>query len=166
MANSNSITAEYVRRLFNYDPDTGIFTRIVSVGSRGQEGMQVGSADLHGYKTVRIEKRSYKIHRLAWLYVHGAWPVGDIDHINGNRSDNRIVNLRDVTRAVNLQNQRRATNNRSTGVLGVYKAENGRFNTKISINNKCVDLGTFDTLEEARDTYIAAKRKHHAGCTL
>jgi hypothetical protein len=165
MATVNAISAQEARDLFVYDPESGIITRRIASGSRGHQGDVVGSADLHGYRTVRVRKRSYKIHRLAWLLVHGTWPEGDIDHINSNRVDNRLCNLRDVTRAVNLQNQRSAPNNKSTGVLGVY-ADKGKFYARISIDNKSRHLGTYETVAEASKAYVSAKRLLHPGSTL
>lgn len=161
------ITAESLRRIFSYDAETGVFVRKVTTSSRAQAWMAVGSNDMYGYLTVRIEGRSYKLHRLAWLFVYGCWPEGDIDHMNGNRADNRIANLRDVPRAVNLQNMRAASShNRSTGVLGVYPAKAGRFCAAISAANKKQHIGTFDTEAEASQAYIAEKRRIHAGCTI
>jgi hypothetical protein len=160
--------AEELRSLFSYDADTGEFTRLVTKQKRATVSGKIGSDDLYGYKTTRIAGRSYKIHRLAWLYVHGAWPDGDIDHINGNRSDNRIANLRDVARKVNLENQRRATNNRSTGLLGAYfdRRKKNCYYARISVGDKSIHLGTFQTAEAAHEAYLKAKRELHAGCTI
>lgn len=161
------LTAQELRRLFHYDEATGEFTRLVSVGSRGAAGAKVGSDDLYGYKTTRIGRRSYKLHRLAWLYVYGDWPKGDVDHKNGARSDNRITNLRDVSRKVNLENQRAAVNNRSTGLLGAYRDKrSGVYYARISVGDKGVHLGSFPTAEEAHAAYVAAKRQLHQGCTI
>lgn len=165
MADTDVISAREALDLFSYDAATGMVTRKVNRGSRGLAGAQVGSDDLHGYKTVRINRRSYKIHRLVWLMTYGEWPVGDIDHINGNRSDNRLSNLRDVPRGVNLQNQSKAQNNKSTGVLGVYR-DGSSFYSRISVDNKSIHLGTFQTIGEAHSAYLTAKRKLHPGCTI
>ena len=164
MANADVISAQEVRDLFNYDSETGLMTRKLKRG-KCFVGDAVGSADMHGYLTVRVGVRSYKVHRIIWLHAYGHWPSGDVDHINGERSDNRLSNLRDVCRASNLQNQRKAKNNKSTGVLGVYP-DKARFCAKISINNKSKHLGMFDTVEDAHAAYVAAKREMHPGCTL
>lgn len=158
MADIDSIplSAEKARELFIYDADAGTFCRRKTL-------KQVGSDDMYGYKTVRIGKKSYKLHRLAWLYVYGKWPNGDIDHINGVRDDNRIANLRDVDRGTNLQNQRVPKNNKSTGVMGVYPSRGCRFTAALSINNRKRSLGTFDTLQQAQQAYIAAKQAMHPG---
>jgi hypothetical protein len=163
----DSITATELRDLLGYDPETGVFRWKESRGSRAVVGAEVGSDDLYGYKTVRLNKKSYKLHRLAWLHVYGAWPSGDIDHINGTRSDNRIANLRDVPRKVNLENQRNAQNNQSTGILGVYFDKRKKvFYSRISMNNKSIHLGSYPTAEQAQDAYLTAKRQMHAGCTI
>lgn len=162
------ITTEKLRELLSYSPETGVFVRRVTTGSRAKAGSVVGTDDMHGYLTVRISGKSYKLHRLAWLYVYGEWPNGDIDHINGNRCDNRICNLRDVTREMNLQNMRQASShNMSTKVLGVYPSRTGkRFCAAISIDNKKTHIGTFDTAEMAHQAYLQEKRRIHAGCTI
>lgn len=170
MANSNStlLTAERVRFLFLYDPETGIFTRRLKTGNGTFQGQEIGSWDLHGYKTTRINKQSFKLHRLAWLYVHGVWPDGDIDHINGSRNDNRIENLRCVSRQVNLQNRRSASSqNKSTGLLGVHLSKSRKkFSASISVDNKTHYIGVFDTPEEAQSAYIETKRRLHPGCMI
>jgi hypothetical protein len=167
MADQSSITAHELRSLLDYESETGIFRWKVSRGSRATVGAEVGTPDLYGYKTIRLSKKSYKLHRLAWLYVYGFWPAGDVDHINGARSDNRIANLRDVPRKVNLENQRVAKNNRSTGILGVYfDKRKSVFYSRISMHNRSVHLGSFPTPELAQAAYLEAKRRLHLGCTI
>ena len=113
-----------------------------------------------------IDSKVYKCHRLAWLYITGNWPIGQIDHKNGNRSDNRFDNLRDVAKQQNTENQRKAQRrNKSTNVLGTWKNGNG-FAARISHNHTKIHLGTFTTLEEASAAYVTAKRLLHLGCTI
>lgn len=165
MANQN-LCVQTVREMFDYDQDIGVMTRKIKTGRNTRAGQQVGSKDMHGYKTVRIGPTSFKLHRLCWFYVHGHWPAGDIDHLNGDRSDNRFTNLRDVPRCVNLQNQRVATSqNKSTGVLGVYPSKK-RFTAALSIDGRKKSLGTFDTVDLAHAAYLNAKRVFHAGCLI
>src|SRR6185436_109605 len=136
------LNAEQLRQILSYDAETGVFTW--NAPGRGRRPGPIGSADAYGYKTARLAWKSYKLHRLAWLYVHGVWPSGDIDHINGIRDDNRLCNLRDVPRKTNLENQRSATNNQSTGLLGAYfDKRKGTFYSRISMHNKSIHLGTF-----------------------
>jgi hypothetical protein len=92
------LTATRLRELMTYDPHTGIFEWRKLVGRRKNPA---GCIDDKGYRIIRIAGRNHKAHRLAILYVQGRWPVGDTDHANGDRSDNRLVNLRAATRAEN-----------------------------------------------------------------
>jgi hypothetical protein len=95
----------------------------------------------------------------------GHWPVGDIDHINGIGSDNRWSNLRDVSHAMNIQNERAPRSTNRIGLMGV--CVNGkRFRAQIMINGKQFNLGRYATAEEAHEVYLAAKRRHHKGYTL
>lgn len=96
----------------------------------------------------------------------GAWPTHEIDHINGKRTDNRTVNLRDVPRLVNQQNVRRAHRDSKLGVLGVTPDRRGGFRAQITINKRLHFIGYFDTIEEAHSAYVAKKREVHEGCTL
>ena len=159
------LNQERLKQVLHYDKDTGVFTRILSQTgiSKGKES---GSLTPEGYKTTSIDSRSYKCHRLAWLYMTGCWPDGQIDHINGCRADNRFENLRDVSKHRNIENQRKAQkSNRSTGVLGTFK-NGAKFSARISHNGSKVYLGIFATIEEASAAYITAKRLLHLGCTI
>lgn len=130
-------------------------------------GKPAGSINTYGYVSIGLYGKDYLAHRLVWLYVHGNWPVNDIDHINGNRLDNRIENLRDVTRSENLQNLRKAKPTNKLGVLGVSKNyPSGGFSARIRINGEIVRLGSFETVELANAAYLASKRVHHATCTI
>jgi hypothetical protein len=103
---------------------------------------------------------------LVWLWVNGSWPIGEIDHIDGDKLNNRIANLRDVDRATNTQNSKKARrNNKSSGLLGSYKSGN-RWQAQIRINGVCMTLGSFGTPEEAHAAYLGAKRLFHPGCTI
>ena len=160
-----ALTAEQVRELLDYDPETGRFTwRIAPRGHKA--GSQAGCIDSYGYVVIRIAGAGHKAHRLAWLIAYGEWPDDQIDHINGDRSDNRIANLRDVSTQINQQNQRRArTNNRSSGLLGVTR-KRGRWQAQIETNGKNVFLGCYSTKEDAHSAYLKAKRQRHDGCTI
>lgn len=160
-----NVTAERLRQELHYEPSTGQFTRVVACpGMRA--GSPAGNMRENGYVRICVDQRDYRAHRLAWLYMTGEWPEQDVDHINGNRSDNRWLNLRSATRAVNCQNRRKAhSNNKSTGILGVSK-DRGRFAANIFIDGKKLYLGRYRTADEAEAVYLQAKRKHHPGCTL
>ena len=132
-----------------------------SIGKGGQAGTLLQT----GYRIVRINKRNYFAHRLIWLCKHGGWPAGDIDHINGIKSDNRLVNLRDVSRTRNKENIRKANANSASGLLGAHKFKD-RWSSHIGVNGKKFHLGYFDTAQEAHEAYLAYKRVHHIGNTL
>lgn len=119
----------------------------------------------NGYIQVGLFGRRYYAHRLAWFLHYGRWPQGELDHVNGNRADNRIENLREVTRDENAQNRRKAQGNNKLGVLGVYR-HSERFRAQIMAAGGRIHLGLFDTVEEAHAAYVAAKRRFHAGNTL
>jgi hypothetical protein len=138
------LTADRVRDLFDYDPDTGVLTRKHFLNAKRK---RVIGADKAGYIMVSVGGRSYGAHRIIWLWVHGSFPKGQIDHIDGNPSNNRIANLRDVSRSENQKNTRLSQRNKF-GVLGVCQM--GRtFRATVRANGKDVLLGAFDSLEEA-----------------
>lgn len=159
MALRESLTAERLRELLDYDPQTGVFC-VISTGRKA------GFVRLSGYVGVNLLGAQFYAHRLAWLWVHGRWPDECIDHINGERADNRIANLRAVCKRVNDQNRRKARRGSKTGVLGVNATASGTFVAQISIDGKSIGLGTFKTPQEAHEIYIAAKRRLHEGNTL
>lgn len=161
---ASELTQARLRELLHYDPETGVFTRLLAV--RGvPAGSAAGTNDGLGYLRTRIDGKKYKNHRLAWFYMTGSWPVGEVDHINGERADNRWENLRDGDRFQNQQNQRSATAASSTGLLGANRHRN-KFVAQIRLNGTTKHIGCFQTPEEAHAAYIAAKREMHAGCTI
>lgn len=126
-----------------------------------------------GYRLVRLKRVNYMEHRLIWFFVHGAWPKNGIDHKNGIKHDNRPENLRDVSVAVNNQNNRRPhqdkIKNTPLGVTFLWRAKKEKtkkYRAAISIEGKGVFLGKFHTPEEAHQCYLDAKRRLHEGCTL
>ena len=113
---TNSITQDDLKSLLTYDPDTGEFRWRFS-RPRCAKGALAGTASYHGYTVIKINGRSYRAHRLAWLYEYGRWPNGELDHINRRRSDNTIANLREVSRFVNCQIAKNPLE-RIRGILG------------------------------------------------
>jgi hypothetical protein len=159
------VTQERLKELLSYDPETGIFIWNNRTGKR-PAGSVAGCKEHRGYVVITADRKRYYAHRLAWIYCNGQNPFNEIDHINGNKSDNRIKNLRDVTAKENHQNLKKATaRNISSGFLGVRKL-NGKYLAQITIEGKDRHLGTFNSAEEAHAVYIYAKRKFHAGCTI
>lgn len=96
------LSAESLREVLDYCPDSGEFTWKVYRGRCAKVGSKAGTLKPTGYVAIILFGKWYGAHRLAWLHVHGAWPNGDIDHINGCPSDNRIANLRDVSKNMNM----------------------------------------------------------------
>jgi hypothetical protein len=135
---------------FHYCPTTGQFFRITAKGRR-----PAGTRNSCGYIRIVIDRKAYLAHRLAWLYVHGRFPAADTDHINGDRADNRISNLRDVPRSVNAANRHTANKNNASHVLGV-SARRNRWVAQRSIQGTNRYLGMFDTAEAAQHAYAAA----------
>jgi len=165
MANEN-VTAQRLRDLLRYEPETGEFIwRAHRKGRHSIEGKQAGFVNRRGYRIFGIDGRPVQAHRAAWLYVHGEWPDMFIDHINGNRGDNRLENLRDVIRRTNQENLRIAKANNKTGFLGV-RLEQGLYRARIKAHGKTIHLGMFEKPEDASDAYIKAKRELHVGCTI
>lgn len=161
-----SLTAERLRELLQYHPESGFFFWRVDRGAKEKAGDVAGDLQDTGCWRICVDYTRYKAHRLVWLYVTGEWPEAFIDHINGNKLDNRFENLRDVSKAVNTQNQRRArADNKSCGLLGVSRNRK-RWMANITVDRKPHYLGTFDTPEEAHAAYVAAKRVLHPGCTI
>ena len=149
------ITQDLLRELFDYVPETGqLFRKITNKKGRGVKGDSVGSLTENGYLRTSINRQRHQVHRIIWCWVTGEWPEKGmvIDHINGNRSDNRWNNLRLCTAKQNAFNRKKARNSR-TGFTGVYKdRRTGRFFVKIS--GKYV--GTYETLNLA----IAARKAY------
>lgn len=159
------LTAEHLREILEYNPETGIFTWRVRAAYCIKVGDVCGSKNSNGYLFAQIKKTSYSMHRLAWLYVTGTWPVNHIDHINGIRDDNRFSNLRDISVNENMQNRRRESVSSTSGFLGVTKA-NGKYQAQISVNGIGKYLGVFKTPELAFSAYVSAKRLLHSSCTI
>jgi hypothetical protein len=158
------LTQDTLKRRLRYWPETGIFTRQHYAGS-AKFGDPAAKVHTDGYLRICVLGNRYYAHRLVWLYVYGCWPTHQIDHINGDRADNRLQNLREIAGAVNMQNQRKAHKGSSTGLLGVT-ARRGKFVAQIQHNGVNRSLGTYSTAEEAHAVYLAEKRATHPGCTL
>ena len=110
---SPSLTQSQLKELLHYDPDTGIFTNLVTRNGRALIGDQAGYLRPTGYVIITLNYKRYRAHRLAWLYMYGVWPKDQLDHINRVSHDNRIANLREVSNSENQQNSGIQTNNTS-----------------------------------------------------
>jgi len=116
------LTQSELKELLHYDPETGVFTWLVRNGSGVEAGDVAGTLTLRGYWSIRYRRRSYRAHRLAFLYMTGSFPTLDVDHINGARGDNRWCNLREVTSRQNARN--RVNSCAKSGHLGIYRHYN------------------------------------------
>lgn len=158
---NTKVSREEVSALLNYDPQTGVFTHKVN-GHKRKVGAATGRLDNKGYVRIRLLGYEFKAHRLAWLLTYGTWPAAEIDHINGCPSDNRIMNLRDVSVAENGWNRTKAMRNNKSGYLGVSRSADGRFHAQIGVSGEQRSLGWFSTAEEAAAAYATAKKCLHA----
>ena len=147
-----TVTQDRLKNLLTYHPDTGGFTWRVTKG-RAKAGQSAGATDAYGYRVIRVDGVLYKAHRLAWLYAHGEWPSGVIDHVNRCPGDNRLKNLRAVTQSENSHNSGR---NSISGVPGVrWRKDRNRWCAQIRVGYKVHALGSFTSKEEA----VEARRK-------
>mgnify|MGYP003472828410 FL=1 len=155
-----TIDIEKLRDTLAFCPDTGIFTWRTNrqkslIGKENKEVLNTG------YITVRVFGRRYLAHRLAWAYTYGHLPSAYIDHINGDKSDNRICNLRECSHAENHQNMAIQSNNKS-GYIGVgWHRLRNKWRASITINRKHIHLGFYPTAEAAYEAYCEAKSKYH-----
>ena len=141
--------------LFSYDRDTGLFIRKVRVAN-AMPGEVASCKMANGYIVIRVDGQIYLAHRLAWLYVTGSFPSYELDHKDGNPSNNAILNLRPATRLQNCRNVRIAKSNTS-GVKGVsWSKQKKKWSAQISFKNKIIHLGLFVDIEQAAQAY---KRK-------
>lgn len=155
------ITADQLRLLMAYDQKSGVMTWLVRTSNRVKIGDVVGSSHVQGYREVGVNGRSYLLHRLVWLHVHGSWPSSHIDHVNGDRTDNRIMNLREATRSQNLSN-RRATRLNTSGYKGVtWERRRKKWQAQITVRRKLKFLGYFDCVKKAHDAYWKAAQELH-----
>jgi hypothetical protein len=160
------LTQSELKKHLSYDHETGVFLWIKSFHKR-RIGMVAGSHDRDGYLSIKLHRKPYRAHRLAWLYVYGSQPTEQIDHRNGVRDDNRIANLREVTFAGNSQNQRKSHADSAHGLIGIDKlTHRNLFRARINVRGKRRNLGYFRTADEAHAAYVAAKRELHPTCTI
>lgn len=164
---AKTLTAIELKTHLKYDAKTGIFTRNINKG-KFKAGMVAGYLNKRGRVVINMFGGIYSASRLAWLYTYGEWPFGVVDHINGDPSDNRLCNLRDVSLKINQQNQIRAQSMSSSGVLGVSRSKTKKesWRAYIRVNGCQKYIGSFGNKADAANAYVAAKRMLHEGCTI
>jgi hypothetical protein len=151
------VSAEHARSILDYDPGTGIFTWKKRAGKTPDDNRwntrnacnEAGATHCGGYREICINGNRFLSHRLAWLIDTGEWPKDQIDHIDGDRSNNRRLNLRQATDSDNRKNQKIRSNNSST-VMGVsWRPKYGAWRARINVNKKDVHLGSFREFSDA-----------------
>ena len=154
------IGLDELRDRLDYDPETGVFTHKKN-NRHGCAGKVAGCA-FHGYVLIGICGKHYLAHRLAWFYVHGAWPQNLIDHKNGNKADNRLINLREATHSQNLCNAR----GRHSSRKGVYwDRARSKWKVTVGINNSTKNIGRYDRFCTAVKARAEAEKKIHGEFT-
>jgi hypothetical protein len=151
------MTLERLKELLSYDRLTGTFTWRVTKSSRALKGQVAGCLKPHGYREITIDWEVYLAHRLAWFYVNGYWPPEQIDHVNGNRSDNRIVNLREATPQNNMANKESPPRELPRGI---DLRPSLRYRARINFRDRNIYIGTFDNLSDAVAAYQSAAQRY------
>ncbi|HBY9796140.1 TPA: hypothetical protein MJA66_14730 [Klebsiella pneumoniae] len=155
------LNKERLDELLDYSPDSGLFTWKVNRRGKAKSGCIAGSKNGQGYIIIKIDGKFYFAHRLAWLVTHGTFPVNMIDHIDGNRENNKINNLREATDEQNMWNSAAGKNNK-TGVKGVsWDGRRKRFRASISIKGKNKEIGSYLSLKDAESAIKDYRLKLH-----
>lgn len=155
-----TIEVEFLRSLFMVTDDGGLIRKVDAIRI-GKAGDVAGAQMPCGYRVVRVRGKRIYTHRIIFALVHGRWPDGEIDHINGNKSDSRPCNLREATRSQNRRNIPAMSNN-ALGIKGVgFLPDRGKFQAQIRINGKGIFLGRFLSAEEASAAYKEAAIRIH-----
>jgi hypothetical protein len=150
------LTQQYLHQVFDYID--GHFYRKIKTSNFANLG-KVGHIGNRGYEIISVCGRQYLAHRLAWFYVYGVMP-SMIDHIDGDRKNNKIENLRICDCSKNAMNSGVKKRNK-LGVKGVFESKNGKYVAQICLNYKKIHIGTFHTIEEASDAYAVASKLYH-----
>lgn len=160
MATDDPISIDRLKYLLAYNSITGNFRWRKSRGGQYADRI-AGHKKTNGYVEIMVDGWLYGAHRLAWFYYHGEWPGNVIDHINGDRADNRIANLRHVSHAENVRNVSHKSKNSSAGYRGVWRYKD-RFRAEVMVDGVRRNLGLFFTAEEASAAYVHAKARMSA----
>ena len=155
------VTGTTIAIFLDYDPQTGKFSRKLKTGPHSYPGEEITHLNDEGYVVVTMMGARLRAHRIAWAWMTGKWPENDIDHINGDRTDNRFSNLRQATRSQNLQNSGLRPTNK-TGQTGVHFChQRKKYVAQIRVNKATFPLGRFQTLEAAIAARKLAEKKFY-----
>ena len=156
------LTQEELKRVLKYDCKTGVFTWKVNPCKNMKSGTVAGSVHSRGYRYISIGEKKYLAHRLAWLYAHGCMPPDQVDHINGRKGDDRLINIRLANRSENQQNKYKPKSDSKSGFLGVcFSKRDKKWKAQIHLGGRNTHLGLFFTPEDAHQAYLEAKRVKH-----
>jgi hypothetical protein len=155
------LTQAELRQILRYEPETGFFYRIKPTRGAKKDVMVGSYKKPKSYVRIGVNGKNYLAHSLVWLWTYGYFPKDDIDHINGNKHDNRLENLRIVSRSENNQNRRFANKNNKLGLKGICQIYNGKYRVLIGLNGKNIHLGYFKNLEEAIQARKQGELLHH-----
>lgn len=151
-----TLTPKRVRELFDYFPTTGILSwKENTYAYLRQKDGHAGTFNGKGYRIVKVDGKWYMVHRIIWFMVNGSWPIDQLDHINRDKLNNRIENLREVDNSTNCHNQGMRLNN-SSGFQGICRTDSGKWKTAIDVYGR-IHLGTFVCLGHAIQAYTSAK---------
>ena len=155
------LTEKRLKSLLNYDPDTGIWTWLITRNHLSRSGSRAGTIHRSGYRIIEIDGRSYRSSRLAYLYMTGSHSAELIDHIDHQKDNDAWVNLRQASHNQNQYNQRMRVDNAS-GVKGVrWEKQVGKWRADIKFQGKSIYLGLFTTLESAADAVVSTRAALH-----
>jgi HNH endonuclease len=151
------LTADEVRRILDYNPESGEFHWRVKMNSLSMPGYLAGTKRKSGHWQICIGGKLYLSHRLAWFYMHGCWPPEQVDHVDNNPANNRLVNLR---LANSSQNNANKPPRRKIGKGLFYREKYDSFAVRIKVRGKMIHIGIFRNEEDAKSAYFAAAKQH------
>lgn len=155
-----ALTVERLREIIHYNENTGEFTNVGNRSARSRDGERAGFLRKDGYYAVGVDGVHHLAHRLAWFYVHGCWPAEMVDHINGDRGDNRLVNLREAKVWQNAANSS-ARSTSVTGVKGVsYDGKKKKYTARTMVQSRLYNLGYFASKEAATEAIVKVHQEH------
>lgn len=155
------LTLERAKQILSYNRETGEFIRIKTNSYKIKPGSKAGGINTIGYVQIGIDGKIYLAHRIAWLFEYGEWPEFEIDHANGLRSDNRIINLREAKHHENICNRPKQINNTSGYKNVSWSKTMDQWMVRINFNKKSIIVGYFKDINDAINASFEARKKYH-----